>query len=373
MKKPDRERHEQPAKALRISRRNLLKTTPLALAAGSMAVPPLLASLAGESNAQVNSGNLHLEPKYYPLSNFTPEINLQGKLAIVTGASRGNGRAVGEALAALGVNVIGTSRNPAGVPNPPAFPLLALDIADAKSIFAFRKALFSHPTFLQRGKVDILVNNAGRNVLGRITPPSSPKDLGFFLKQRDLGFRTLYSGHVMMTNTMLPLMSQNQYARIIFTVSVTSYFSGAAIAAGSYTDVYFSSKNALRVYANNLATALRASGSIVRVSTVNPYSINTKLAEHPNPIYTQPVNNLGLSDTDPAFNEVVTLTRQLLANALPTSMVGQTYAQLLSMAEPERNVVVASPQEPFATQGANAIVEGLIIAENQISAVPFGC
>jgi short-subunit dehydrogenase len=176
-----------------------------------------------------------------------------------------------------------------------------------------------------------------------------------------------------MTNTMLPLMSQNQYARIIFTVSVTSYFSGAAIAAGSYTDVYFSSKNALRVYANNLATALQASGSIVRVSTVNPYSIKTALADHPNPIYTQPVNNLGLSDTDPAFNEVVTLTRQLLANALPTSMVGQTYTQLLSMVTPDRNVVVASPQEPFATQGANAIVEGQILAENQISAVPFGC
>jgi hypothetical protein len=33
-------------------------------------------------------------------------------------ASRGNGRAVGEALAARGVDVIGTSRNPAGVPKP---------------------------------------------------------------------------------------------------------------------------------------------------------------------------------------------------------------------------------------------------------------
>jgi hypothetical protein len=53
--------------------------------------------------------------------------------------------------------------------------------------------------------------------------------------------------------------------------------------------------------------------------------------------------------------------------------VGETYAQLLRMNEPEQNVVVASPREPLATQGGNAIIEPAIISENQISAVPFKC
>jgi hypothetical protein len=90
---------------------------------------------------------------------------------------------------------------------------------------------------------------------------------------------------------------------------------------------------------------------------VNPYAINTALAQHPHPVYTQPVNSSGLSDTDPVFNQFITSLRQLLANGLPPSMVGDTYTQLLRMTDPEQNVVVASPREPLATQGSNALVE----------------
>jgi hypothetical protein len=106
---------------------------------------------------------------------------------------------------------------------------------------------------------------------------------------------------------------------------------------------------------------------------VNPYFVSTALAQHPNPIYTQPVNSSGLSDTDPTFNQVVTLLRQLIGGGLPPSMVGDTYTQLLSMTKPEQNVVVASPREPLATRGDNALITQQILAENQISAVPFLC
>jgi NAD(P)-dependent dehydrogenase (short-subunit alcohol dehydrogenase family) len=306
------------------------------------------------------------------LRRFNPQINLSGKLAIITGASRGIGRAIGEALTALGVAVIGTSRNPAGVPNPPAFPLLPLDIANPASVLAFPAALAAHPTFQQRGQVDILANNAARFVLGQIIP-LPPTDFGFYLAQRDLAVRTLYFGHVMMTNVMLPLMPQQGYSRILFTASIASYYTGATLAGGSGLDAYNSGKAALRGYANNLGAALREGGSSIRVSTVNPYIVNTALPAHPNPIYTQPVNGNGLSDTDPLFNSGITLIRQLTANGLPPSMVGETYAQLLRMNEPEPNVVVASPREPLATQGGNAIIEPAIISENQISAVPFKC
>jgi hypothetical protein len=78
-------------------------------------------------------------------------------------------------------------------------------------------------------------------------------------------------------------------------------------------------------------------------------------------------------DSDPVFNAAITQLRQLLANGLPPSMVGETYEQLLQVTDPEQNVVVASPRKPFATQGANALIEPAILAENQISAVPFTC
>jgi|SRR5882724_663744 len=361
-------RDEKSSKSWGGTRRDFIKK-PLALAAGSILMPSLLGTRGAEAKTDKHD-DVTIAPRYYPLNHFHPEIDLTGKLAVITGASRGNGRAVGEALTALGVDVIGTSRDPAGVANPPAYPLLTLDITDPSSVFAFVAALQAHPLFQQHGRVDILANNAGRFVLGEIVP-LPPTDFSFYLAQRDLGIRTVYSGHVMMTNVMLPLMPQQGYARIIFTASIASYVTGATYSPETFVDTYTSGKVALRIYANNLDSALRAAGSSMRVSTVNPYAMNTALAQHPRPIYTQPVNGTGLSDTDPVFNQLVTALRQLLANGLPPSMVGDTYTQLLRMTDPEQNVVVASPHEPLATQGGNALVNQQLLAENQISAVPF--
>jgi NAD(P)-dependent dehydrogenase (short-subunit alcohol dehydrogenase family) len=340
------------------------------LAAGAIVAPSLLGGAAADGKTKDKSRDVDIAPNYYPLKHFRPEIDLEGKLAVITGASRGIGRAVGEALAALGVDVIGTSRNPAGVPDPPAFPLLALDVADPASVLAFVGALLAHTTFQQHGHVDILANNAGRMVAGRIVP-LSPSLFADYLQQRALGMSTLYFGHVTVTNAVLPLMPQQGYSRILFTASIDAYTSFAQHPLGSLMDVYPSAKVALRYYANNLDMALHQAGSSIRVSTVNPYVVKTALLEHPNPIYTQPVNGAGLSDTDPMFNQGITLLRQLLANGLPASMVGEAFVQLLTMEDPDQNVVVASPREPLATQGANAIIEDEILAENQVSAVPF--
>jgi len=362
---------EAPLKCWDGTRRDFIKK-PLILAAGSIVVPSFLGSLVAKAKADGNGNQVTIAPRYYPLRHFRPEIDLTGKLAVITGASRGNGRAIGEALSALGVDVIGTSRDPAGVPSPPAYPLLALDITDPGSVFAFVAALQAHPLFQQHGRVDILVNNAGRFVLGQIVP-LPPTDFSFYLAQRDLGIRTLYSGHVMVTNVMLPLMPQLGYARIIFTVSIASYVTGGTFPFESFFDTYTSGKFALRVYANNLDAVLRAGGSNIRISTVNPYAMNTSLAQHPRPIYTQPVNGNGLSDTDLTFNQAITALREALANGLPPSMIGDGCSQLLRMTAPEQNVVIASPREPFATQGGNALMKQQLLAENQISAVPFEC
>lgn len=368
--RPQLHQHEDEPAGL--SRRHLFGG-PLAIAAGSIAAPSLLGVFAGEANAtggHGDNGHPRLDPRYYPVSHFRPDLSFEGKLAVVTGASRGNGRAIGEALKALGAKVIGTSRNPAAVPNPPAFPLLKLNIADPTSVLAFPGLLAASSTFQQRGRVDILCNNAGRLVIGQIIPVP-PTDPAFYLAQRELGMRTLYFGHVMMTNVMLPLMRNTGYSRIIFTVSIASYLTGFAQPGGSATDTYNAGKAALRSYANCLAGAFRDAQSSIRVSCVHPYAMNTALATHPNPIYTQPVGANGLSATDQLFNAGITGFRQALANGQPPSMVGDTYAQLLRMAEPELNVVVASPREPLATQGGNAFIEPGILAENQVSAVPF--
>jgi NAD(P)-dependent dehydrogenase (short-subunit alcohol dehydrogenase family) len=292
-------------------------------------------------------------------------VDLTGKLAVVTGASRGNGRAIGEALANANVDVIGTSRDPKRVPSPPGFPLLALDVADPLSVASFPVRLAATPLYRKHaGSVDILANNAGRFVLGEVVPRPGTS-LVLYTAQRELGVRTLYTGHVMLTNVMLPLMSKTGYSRIIFTASVASYYTGSTIPAATGMDVYAASKAALRTYATNLGSAL--SQTSIRVSAVNPYVMNTALAEHPNPIYTQPVNSSGLSPDDDVFNGLLGAVRSLLAHGQPPSRVGDTYVQLLQMTTPPPNVVVGSPLEPLATQGQNQLIESQVLAENDTS------
>src|SRR3954470_16616374 len=86
-----------------LTRRSVIKTS----IAGALASPVLLGARAAAAPAAFE--NLKVAPVYFPLdpATFTPQIDLHGKLAVVTGASRGNGRAIGEALPALGAALLG--------------------------------------------------------------------------------------------------------------------------------------------------------------------------------------------------------------------------------------------------------------------------
>jgi NAD(P)-dependent dehydrogenase (short-subunit alcohol dehydrogenase family) len=94
-------------------------------------------------------------------------FDLTGKVAIVTGASRGLGQYMGRALARGGADLVITSRDPAGLSpfqgeiealGRRALPL-SLDVRDHDSIQRMAEAAAAH-----FGKIDILVNNAGCNV-----------------------------------------------------------------------------------------------------------------------------------------------------------------------------------------------------------------
>ncbi|MFN8123437.1 MAG: SDR family oxidoreductase [Thermoleophilia bacterium] len=92
---------------------------------------------------------------------------LLGVRAIVTGASRGVGRAVAEAFVAEGAHVVATAREAGrlesflrGARGPGERPAgVALDLGDADSVAGAARA-----AILELGRVDVLVNNAG--VLG---------------------------------------------------------------------------------------------------------------------------------------------------------------------------------------------------------------
>jgi len=92
------------------------------------------------------------------------QVDLQGKVALVTGAGRGIGRAIADRFAANGARVIYSDMDGAAASEAAAQSIqglaLHLDVSDPESV---RQGIDS--VMESQGRLDILVNNAGINTL----------------------------------------------------------------------------------------------------------------------------------------------------------------------------------------------------------------
>jgi gluconate 5-dehydrogenase len=152
-------------------------------------------------------------------------FDLSGKVAVVTGASRGLGQYFGRALARAGADLVITSRDPETLApfqkeiadlGRKALPLL-LDVGDLETIEAMVVAAEA-----QYGKIDILVNNAGCNV----RKPA----LDITWDDWNLVLDTNLRGTFFVAQAVARRMVPRQYGRIINIGSVTSVFGYAGLA-----------------------------------------------------------------------------------------------------------------------------------------------
>jgi len=140
---------------------------------------------------------------------------LAGRIALVTGASQGIGKAAALRLAQAGATVALAARNEAKLAEVAAeitaaggtAHVFVLDLASEESIKACGKAVIAH-----FGKLDILVNNGG------ITRDT----LSMRMKRADWDdvISTNLTGAFLMTQAVMPSMIKNRWGRIINITSV---------------------------------------------------------------------------------------------------------------------------------------------------------
>jgi len=170
---------------------------------------------------------------------------------LVTGASKGIGRAVAEVLAARGIPVIGTSRDPRTISDSiPGVRYLALDQGDTRSIEACAA---------ESGPVEILVNNAGQSQVGSVEDAS--------LESVEELFRINLLGLIRLTKAYLPDMRTKGRGTIINIGSLTGTF------PPPFQSAYAATKLGLEAFTKSLRQEVGKYG--VRVVLVVPGYIRT--------------------------------------------------------------------------------------------------
>lgn len=189
---------------------------------------------------------------------------LDGKLALVTGASRGIGKSIALALAELGAAVVGTATSPAGAESITAYLNDAgfkgkgtvLDVCDATGSTSLVKSLEQ-----EYGQIDILVNNAGitrDNLLLRM------KDEEWFAT-----LDTNLTGVFRLSRLVLRGMMKARWGRIIQVSSISAYMGNPG------QTNYAAAKAGLSGFSKALAIEVASRG--ITVNSVAPGFISTEM------------------------------------------------------------------------------------------------
>lgn len=184
---------------------------------------------------------------------------LDGRTALVTGGSKGSGKAVVERLRAMGADVWTTARTmPAGYERPDRF--IAVDTSTTEGAEAVARRI------AENGPLDILVHVVG----GSSTPPG-----GFSVITEDQWLAALnlnFLGAVRLDRALLPAMIESGSGVVLHFGSIQRN-----MPLHDASLPYASAKAALRIYSKGLANELAPHG--VRVNTISPGGIQTEAYE----------------------------------------------------------------------------------------------
>ncbi len=190
---------------------------------------------------------------------------LSGRIALITGASRGIGRAAAIALAKAGAHVILVARTVGGLEEADdeiqklggTATLVPMNLRDGEAIDRLGASIFE-----RWGRLDAFLGNAG--VLGQLTPLAhlEPKTFQEVMEVN-------VTANWRLIRSLDPLLRLSDAGRVLFVTS------GAARKHTAFWGAYAVSKAALESLA--LTYAAECEGSKVKVNLFNPGPVRTAM------------------------------------------------------------------------------------------------
>lgn len=229
---------------------------------------------------------------------------------LITGASRGIGRAVALELAHRGHRVVATARRPETLGDLPVDQRLRLDVTDAASVKA---------AIADAGEIDVLVSNAGATV--RAPLESVP------LEEVEELFRLNTFGALRVAQAVLPAMRERGAGRLVFVSSIQGRLVLPIIAP------YSASKWALEAFAEGLA--IEAGHFGVDVSIVQPGAVATNGAAGAKAFF---------ADDDP-YLPLYQQLGALRGEVVTPEVVAAAVADTIERPDPPLRVPVGTPAE----------------------------
>jgi len=217
------------------------------------------------------------------------ELNLEGKVVAVTGASSGIGEAIAVACAGAGARVSLAARREdriKALAERVDGLAIATDVGEEDQARAFVERTES-----ELGPIDVLVNNAGVMLLGPIA--GAPTEQWRTMIHANL-FGVLYCTHA-----ALPAMLERGSGTIVNMSSV------AGRSANAGAGVYNLTKFGVNAFSESLRQEVTAKG--VRVVVIEPGAVDTELADHNEGKIREGIGRL--------YDDIKTLTAEDIANA----------------------------------------------------------
>jgi NAD(P)-dependent dehydrogenase (short-subunit alcohol dehydrogenase family) len=235
-------------------------------------------------------------------AQFEGLFRLDGRIAIVTGGSRGIGRSIAAGLSRAGAKVVVASRKADACEE----TVRALEAAGGEAL-----AVPTHMGDLDQlealvaatvdrfGGLDILFNNAANALalpFGQITPEAWEKSMSVNLR-----------GPVFLMQAALPHLEASRHA------SIVNLASGGAYLFSAHIHMYAAAKAALLAYTRSLAAELAPKQ--IRVNAIAPGTFDTDMVRNNPPAMQEMMAKASLMGRSAHPDEIVGLAVYLASDA----------------------------------------------------------